>query len=345
MRASDGFSLDKRVFKRLLLCCLCWCCMGMVAHAQEGGAAMPAGSMAAVRDSATNAAAQDKAAVQVDRDRAAQREERKKALTVPLTLELIGIDIEKGGIYRLQLGFQPGATPLPAFEQSLRTDCGGEIEVFLDGKLHKRLRYEDHAGFAPTPVGNGYGPVYYVKIDVDFFGGSRQCDLYPKIRAKKPCSYALAISREHYSLVEKIGNLFRSPIDNDTAAPETPALPRPELEAQALVERIDILTAKKGSHGFGIGVYKPEKQEDNSQSRLRIDFAGITEVWRDGRKYTSIDYDDTIGVSYIGHNNSFKGLDYFLEDIDIGWYSFVPKIVSFKEGVFGFEFGRSYTSM
>lgn len=115
------------------------------------------------------------------KDTAAQREEREKALTVPLTLELIGIDLEKKGIYRLQLGFQPGTMPLPAFEQSLRTDYGGEIEVFLDDDLHKRLRYEDHAGFAPTPVGNGYGPVYYFAVDVKFLGASRQCYLYPAL--------------------------------------------------------------------------------------------------------------------------------------------------------------------
>lgn len=302
---------------------------------------MPAGNAVATQDSTTNTAA--------------QREERKKNLTVPLTLELIGIDIEKGGIYRLQLGFQPGATPLPAFEQSLRTDYGGEIEVFLDDKLHKRLRYEDHAGFAPTPVGDGYGPVYYVRIDVDFFGGSRQCDLYPKIRAKKPCSYALSLSREHYSLMEKIGNLFRPPIASHTTAPETPAQPRPELEAQALVERIDILTEKKGNHFFTIAFHKPTSQiindidrvrdEDNFYKKLRNEITGDIEVYKNDKQYMAFDYNSSRSRSWIGNMYHIMGFSYFLEDIDVEWYSFKPKIMSSEKRAFAFGFERSYTTM
>lgn len=298
--------------------------------------------MAAVRDRATDAAAQNKAAVQVDRDRTAQSEEKKKNLTVPLTLELIGIDIEKGGIYRLQLGFQPGATPLPAFEQSLRTDYGGEIEIFLNGKLHKRLRYEDHAGFAPTPVGDGYGPVYFFHVDVPF-GGSQQCDLYPKIRAKKPGSYALAISREQQSWGEKIKNFFQDSSKEVEHESDQTIIQRSDLQVLALVECIDIAIEKKGGYGIMVGFHKKEKGKIlEFDDRLYKDFSGTIEIFEGDNPYLLISYEDRIAMGYAGYGAKFRGFNYSVDNMNIGWYRFVPIFMSDSEEIFGFTVKRSY---
>ena len=156
--------------------------------------------------------------------------------------------------------------------------------------------------------------------------------------------------------MEKIGHLFRSPLASRTAVPETPAQPRPELEAQALVERIDILTEKKGKHYFTIGFHESENQDiDNAYSRvhaedafyakLHRDITGSVEVYRNNNQYMTVNYIDNSGKSWIGNRYHIAGFGYPLGDIDIDWYSFTPNITSFKEGTFGFGFQRSYTTM
>lgn len=98
-------------------------------------------------------------------ERAEEIAQLKKRATVPATLGLIGFDIERDGIYFLQLVFDPKGTPLPAFEQELRNNLGGEIEIVVNGDPFKTIRYEDFVGFAPAPVGEGYGPVYAFQVD------------------------------------------------------------------------------------------------------------------------------------------------------------------------------------
>ena len=71
----------------------------------------------------------------------------KKKATVPATLGLISFDIERDGIYFLQLVFDPKGAPLPAFEQELRNNLGGEIEIVVNGDPFKTIRYEDFVDF------------------------------------------------------------------------------------------------------------------------------------------------------------------------------------------------------
>lgn len=268
---------------------------------------------------------------------AKQQEEQEKTANIPLTWEMISIGMEKGGLYDIILAFQPGNTPLPQFEEELRSNFTGEIEILCDGRPYQTIRYEDFVGFAPAPLGNGYGPVYRVKIDVPAFVLDKQYDFYPRIRARTPCGYSFAIARRQ-GVGAWLQGLFSSPGRQKTAA-----APRSDLQAMAHAERLDILLEIEGRYGFGVGFRQLEHEKDLRIVDFRETFRkhkGAIEILQDGNRIKILNYNSN-AYSGIGRGVEFSGYGYSLYNVQPGWYSFIPKIMSSEMRTFAFDIVRA----
>ena len=301
-------------------------------------------------------------------ERAEEIAQLKKKATVPATLGLIGFDIERDGIYFLQLVFDPKGTPLPAFEQELRNNLGGEIEIVVNGDPFKTIRYEDFVGFAPAPVGEGYGPVYTFQVDFSLSPGfgSAQFNFYPRIRANKPCSYTFCLSRKAESFSEKMQRRFSGA--KDTAKAPGPAKKRDDLNHEAEAVQVNYYVEIEGNYGCILGIDRTtftgiDKNDDEGLKIWReyskfIDrgCVGTIKIFAGNNIIQTIDYNnswssakykervgDAIQGSKYGKYEGFSGYSFWFDkEPNEGWYGFRPEIFSTRKLVIGIDIHRSY---
>ncbi len=96
------------------------------------------------------------------------RNNDQKSLTTPCNkLSQLGLVVEKGGIYVLTLGFYKQSGESRAdFEKRLQTDFDGEIAIGdVNSEPISIIKYHDFSGFAESPSGATYGPVYIFNVD------------------------------------------------------------------------------------------------------------------------------------------------------------------------------------
>ncbi len=301
-------------------------------------------------------------------ERAEEIAQLKKKATVPATLGLIGFDIERDGIYFLQLVFDPKGTPLPAFEQELRNNLGGEIEIVVNGDPFKTIRYEDFVGFAPAPVGEGYGPVYAFQVDFPLFPGhhSEQFNFYPRIRANKPCSYTFCLSRKAESFSEKMQRRFSSA--KDGAKTNRPANKRDDLNHEAEAVQVNYYVEIEGNYGCILGIDRTtftgiDKNDDEGLKKWQEYFkfincgcVGTIKIFAGNNIIQTIDYNnswssskykervgDTIQGGNYGEYKGFYGYSFWFDkEPNEGWYGFRPEIFSTRKLVIGIDIRRSY---
>ena len=72
---------------------------------------------------------------------------------------------KKGETYMFSIGFRPTTDNMAEFEQILRNDFAGEIEIFIEGKPHSIINYNDFDSFMWSPGNDTYSTVYYLTID------------------------------------------------------------------------------------------------------------------------------------------------------------------------------------
>ena len=307
-------------------------------------------------------------AIDAAQERAEEIAQLKKRATVPATLGLIGFDIERDGIYFLQLVFDPKGTPLPAFEQELRNNLGGEIEIVVNGDPFKTIRYEDFVGFAPAPVGEGYGPVYAFQVDFPLFPGhhSEQFNFRLRIRANKPCSYTFCLSRKAESFSEKMQRRFSSA--KDGIKTNRPANKKADLNHQAEAVQVNYYVEIEGNYGCILGIDRTtftgiDKNDDEGLKIWReysrfIDHGciGTIKIFAGNNIIQTIDYNnswssskykervgDAIQGSKYGEYEGFSGYSFWLDkEPHEGWYGFRPEIFSAKKIIIGIDIHRSY---
>jgi len=151
----------------------------------------------------------------------------------------------KGKIYMFSLGFQPTTNDISEFEQILRNDFDGEIEIYKNGQPYKTIRYKDFNSFIWHPGDNIYGPEYNFKIE-DY---SVRYSFRPKIRSNRPYTYSLYIQR--ISFGARLKNLFKLKIQNKReqyADDIKHSAAEKKLDVPVIMERIDINFEKKGAY-------------------------------------------------------------------------------------------------
>ena len=199
------------------------------------------------------------------------------------------------------------------------------------------MSFEEFTGFAPAPVGTGYGPTYSVNIEYGGLFKSRFAyfDFYPRIRAKKPYRYAFSLRRQQRSGMAGWNNLFHSKepdIRNPIFAAE-----RPDFQIPSWLERFDMFMEIATDYSFGLGIRMTDEEERTTlkfEEALRIHYAGDIEILRDDHLFRHYDFglDPTVYES-VWCNTFFTGYGYkgFIEKEPV-WYSFMPSIRSVQKG-------------
>ena len=269
--------------------------------------------------------------------RAEKAAQGRRDAVFPVQFEMIALRLEKEGRYNITLAFQPGDTPIADFERELRDNVTGEIEIRHDNVHYKTIRFEEFTGFAPAPVGTGYGPTYSVNIEYGGLFKSRFAyfDFYPRIRAKKPYRYAFSLRRQQRSGMAGWNNLFHSKepdIRNPIFAAE-----RPDFQIPSWLERFDMFMEIATDYSFGLGIRMTDEEERTTlkfEEALRIHYAGDIEILRDDHLFRHYDFglDPTVYES-VWCNTFFTGYGYkgFIEKEPV-WYSFMPSIRSVQKG-------------
>lgn len=279
-------------------------------------------------------------------ERAEEIAQLKKKATVPATLGLIGFDIEQDGIYFLQLVFDPKGTPLPAFEQELRNNLGGEIEIVVNGDPFKTIRYEDFVGFAPAPVGEGYGPVYAFQVDFPLFPGhhSEQFNFRLRIRANKPCSYTFCLSRKAESFSEKMQRRFSSA--KDGVKTHRPSNKRDDLKHEAKAVQVNYYVEMEDDYGSTIGIGRTDLELQEKEVKFREfiynNCRGIINIFDENNIIQTINFNELNIHSFIRFEGIFSGYAFSCKKLHKGWYGFRPEIFSTNKRIIGINIRRSY---
>lgn len=261
------------------------------------------------------------------RIRAEKAAQARKNAIYPMQFEMIATGSEKKGLYTITLVFQPGEKPLSEFEQELRNDFAGEIEILYRGEHYKTIYYEDFTGFIPAPVGTGYGPTYSVYMERGNY------NFYPRIRGKKPCSYSLAIKRQQQGLGERLKGWLRAePEETQTANSREP---RSELQVPARLERFDLFADVTKSYGMSLGIRKKGRELDDDTyfyRAVRSTSAGTIDILRNDKPLKKINYTDSTAHAWVGWGTLFDGAyyDIFGKEGEV-WYSFIPKYMQYKQ--------------
>ena len=255
----------------------------------------------------------------------------------PVQFEMIALRFEKEGRYNITLAFQPGDTPIADFERELRDNVTGEIEIRHDNVHYKTIRFEEFTGFAPAPVGTGYGPTYSVNIEYGGLFKSRFAyfDFYPRIRAKKTYRYAFSLRRQQRSGMAGWNNLFHSKepdIQKSISSAE-----RPGFQIPARLERFDMFMELATNYGFALGIRMTDEEERTTskfEEALVTNYAGDIEILRDDKLFRQYDFEFNADVyESVWSNTFFTGYGYkgFIEKEPV-WYSFMPSIRSVQKG-------------
>jgi len=267
-----------------------------------------------------------------------------------IATEFIG---EKGKTYMFSLGFRPTTQNIFEFEQILRNDFDGEIEIYTDGKPYKTMRYKDFDSFAWHPGKDLYGPVYNFKIEYGAYTTSYS--FRPKIRSDKPYTYSFYIQRIRKSFVERLSNLFNSKTHDEKRqhTDDTKhSVAGKELNIPATIERVDINIEKKGVYVMRVGLPWPTDDVVASYNDPWIykNFDGDVDVYQNSNEYLVVPYDniENDGTKYIRYitslslfcgNHMSMPQSFFIDKPGI--YSFIPKIRSKNEFEFSFSIHRS----
>ncbi|WP_146106364.1 hypothetical protein [Desulfobulbus oralis] len=269
--------------------------------------------------------------------RAEKAAQGRRDAVFPVQFEMIALRFEKEGRYNIILAFQPGDTPIADFERELRENVTGEIEIRHDNVHYKTIRFEEFTGFAPAPVGTGYGPTYSVNIEYGGLFKSRFAyfDFYPRIRAKKPYRYAFSLRRQQRSGMAGWNNLLNSK-EQDTQKSILSA-ERPGFQIPSWLERFDMFMELATNYGFGLGIRMTDEEERTTlkfEEALRIHYAGDIDILRDDKLFRHYDFGlDPNVYESVWCNTFFTGYGYkgFIEKEPV-WYSFMPSIRSVQKG-------------
>lgn len=269
--------------------------------------------------------------------RAEKAAQGRRDAVFPAQFEMIALRLEKEGRYNITLAFQPGDTPIADFERELRENVTGEIEIRHDNVHYKTIRFEEFTGFAPAPVGTGYGPTYSVNIEYGGLFKSRFAyfDFYPRIRAKKPYRYAFSLRRQQRSGMAGWNNLLHSK-EPDIRNP-IPSAERPGFQIPARLECFDMFMEIATDYSFGLGIRMTDEErveELKFEEALGINYAGDIDIFRDDQLFRHYDFglDPTVYES-VWCNTFFTGYGYkgFIEKEPV-WYIFMPSIRSVQKG-------------
>ena len=269
--------------------------------------------------------------------RAEKAAQARRDAVFPVQFEMIALRFEKEGIYNITLAFQPGDTPIADFERELRENVTGEIEIRHDNVHYKTIRFEEFTGFAPAPVGTGYGPTYLVNIEYGGLFKSRFAyfDFYPRIRAKKPYRYAFSLRRQQRSGMAGWNNLFHSK-EPDIRNPIS-SVERPSFQIPAWLERFDMFMEIATDYSFGLGIRMTDEEERTRlkfAEALGINYAGDIDILRDDQLFRHYNFDlDSYIYASVWSNTYFTGHGYeVLREKEPVWYSFIPSIRSVQKG-------------
>ena len=259
-----------------------------------------------------------------------------KEINVPLDLEMIGVKVEKQGIYTIILGFDPGDIPLPEFREHMKREFTGTIEVLSNTEHYTTIKYEDFIDFAMSPQGGGYGPVYSFIFNFSTPEGILR--FYPKIKSKKQYVCSFAVTRQLDSLNYSNKKIMSSFLSNKEM---TNGINKNNLEIPVQIDRIDIfLEASISYYCVSIGFHKDESSDiADFRGTLLQNYCGNIEILKEGNQHSYISYHDSVNVSLF---ESFTGFQYGFRYMGPGWYTFKPKIFSIQERTFGLEIEPSY---
>lgn len=269
--------------------------------------------------------------------RAEKAAQGRRDAVFPVQFEMIALRLEKEGRYNITLAFQPGDTPIADFERELRENVTGEIEIRHDNVHYKTIRFEEFTGFAPAPVGTGYGPTYSVNIEYGGLFKSRFAyfDFYPRIRAKKPYRYAFSLRRQQRSGTTGWNNLFHS--KEPDIRNSIPSAERPGFQIPSRLECFDMFMELATNYSFALGIRMTDEEREAElkfEEALRVHYAGDIEILRDGKLFRHYDFglDPYVYVS-VWSNTYFTGYGYeILREKESVWYSFIPSILSVQKG-------------
>lgn len=269
--------------------------------------------------------------------RAEKAAQGRRDAVFPVQFEMIALRLEKEGRYNIILAFQPGDTSMADFERELRDNVTGEIEIRHDNVHYKTIRFEEFTGFAPAPVGTGYGPTYSVNIEYGGLFKSRFAyfDFYPRIRAKKPYRYAFSLRRQQRNGTagwHKLSHSKEPDIRNPISSVE-----RPGFQIPAWLERFDMFMELATNYGFALGIRMTDEEKRAGlkfEEALRVHYAGDIDILRDDKLFRQYDFGlDPDTYESVWSNIYFTGYGYkgFIEKEPI-WYSFMPSIRSVQKG-------------
>ena len=269
--------------------------------------------------------------------RAEKAAQGRRDAVFPAQFEMIALRLEKEGRYNITLAFQPGDTPIADFERELRENVTGEIEIRHDNVHYKTIRFEEFTGFAPAPVGMGYGPTYSVNIEYGGLFKSRFAyfDFYPRIRAKKPYRYAFSLRRQQRSGTAGWHKLSHSK-EPDIRNP-IPSAERPGFQIPARLECFDMFMELATNYGFALGMRMTDEEREvelKFKEALRVHYAGDIKILRDDQLFRHYDFGlDPTAYESVWSNTYFTGYGYkgFIEKEPV-WYSFMPGIRSVQKG-------------
>ena len=280
--------------------------------------------------------------------RAEKAAQGRRDAVFPVQFEMIALRLEKEGRYNITLAFQPGDTPIAEFERELRENVTGEIEIRHDNVHYKTIRFEEFTGFAPAPVGTGYGPTYSVNIEYGGLFKSRFAyfDFYPRIRAKKPYRYAFSLRRQQRSGMAGWNSLFHS--KEPDIQKSISSVERPGFQIPAWLDRFDMFMEIATDYSFALGIRMTDEEERTTlkfEEALRVHYAGDIDILRDDQLFRHYDFGlDPDAYESVWSNTYFTGYGYkgFIEKEPV-WYSFMPSIRSVQKGrSFGIRITSGY---
>jgi|GEM_PF-4397707 len=261
----------------------------------------------------------------------------KEGMTVAGTIDQLATEIEKEGVYMIHLGFHPTTDNIADFEQMLRNDFDGEIEIFSrDGfmKPYCTISYHDFASFAWSPLKDTYGPVYYFEAKSPG-RYSRGYSFRPKIRSNVAHTYSLYLQRVKSKAAIQNNSKKNIRKEGNVASGK-------ELTIPARIARFDIKFEKGGRYIFYIGLRPttgPTVKDYMDFTDVMLgDYDGHTEIYKDSEPYHLIRYDGSktfgSGKAWSGHYKA-RGYHFNIDKPDM--YSFIPEMKSKNE----FEFSIS----
>ena len=268
----------------------------------------------------------------------------------------------KGKTYMFSLGFLPTTYNIAEFEQILRNDFDGEIEILHEGKPYSIINYNDFDSFAWSPGKDAYGPVYYFSVSNS---SGVAYSFKPKIRAKEACAYSFNIQRVRRSFGKPVNDLIKSPT-KDVRKQNTKKgheAKNEMINIPAIMRRIDMDIEKDGGYTISLGLRFPMqftidgkrdyiKELSINDKLMKDGYDGTIKVHKNGNPYLIIRYDDN-PRSNSGNNRWWGGHDskttqirwYSFYADEPGTYSFIPEMKSNEKFDFSLSINYIYWRM